>query len=252
MDAELAHREEFERELETARIASEAAQKVVQGARADAERLKQAVLALEERKARLNDLRGRIAPRRTGLRPGTAAAGSGRARLREFETVLAARTEIEEGWARLEAARAEEIAWGERLLRSNEVTRQLGAAELAVTQARLAVESEQRRLHERGEELARKAARRAAQKAALEGAQSLLAQMAKHEERRESLGRELNALSGREGEVRSECERLKREGTDVRVTHGHTARGIGGLPALPEADEPRGPHERARFSGGRA
>ena len=133
-------------------------------------------------------------------------------RLAQFDAVLAQRAEIEAGWAALSAARAEDAEWNARLLRHTQASERVNRARLAVDQARLALEAEDRRLSDRQAELGRRVTAGQEQAKALTAAQTILAHMAEQQARRDAIAAELREIGERTAALRSENDRIKTDG----------------------------------------
>ena len=175
----------------------------------------EARLAVQERRAQarqLADLRGRLARAERDLVDGRGQLDTAKVRLAQFDAVLAQRAEIEAGWAALSAARAEDAEWNARLLRHTQSSERVNRARLAVDQARLALEAEDRRLSDRQAELGRRVAAGQEQAKALAAAQAILAHMAEQQARRDAIAVELRAIGERTAALRSENDRIKTDG----------------------------------------
>ncbi len=215
MDAELARRGDYEARLASARAAAAAAVTALRSAEADQARAR---LALQERQAlarQLADLRNRLARAERDLADLHRELDGARARLGQFEAVVAQQEEIEAGWARLQAARAEHAAWSTRLLRQTQLSERLARAQLAVDQARLALEAESRRQRDRHDELGRKVAAGQEQAAVLAEAQAILTRLAEQQARRDAIAVELRQVGERAAALRSENGRLKADGQAI-------------------------------------
>ena len=124
--------------------------------------------------------------------------------------------EIEAGWAALQQARADDAAWNARLLRHTQLQEQVHRGQLAVSQARLALEAEQRRLADRHAELGRKVTAGQEQALNLAQARAALAQFDALQARRDALAAELREVSERAAALKVENDRLKAEGQAVK------------------------------------
>ena len=187
IDAELSRRVNYEARLQAARAA--AAQGAAALRSAELEQA-EARLAVQERRAQarqLADLRGRLTRSERDLVDGRGQLDTAKVRLAQFDAVLAQRAEIEAGWAALSTARADDAAWNARLLRHTQLSERVNRARLAVDQARLALEAEERRLSDRQAELGRRAAAGQEQAKALAAAQTILAHMAEQQTRRDAV-----------------------------------------------------------------
>ncbi len=212
IDAELSRRADYEARLQAARAA--AAQGVAALRTAEVEQAA-ARLAVQERRSQarqLADLRGRLARAERDLVDGRGQLDTAQVRQAQFEAVLAQRAEIEAGWAALSAARAEDAAWNARLLRHTQASERVNRARLAVDQARLALEAEERRLSDRQAELGRRIAAGQEQAKALATVQAILAHMTEQQARRDAIAAELRTIGERMAALRSENDRIKTDG----------------------------------------
>ena len=212
IDAELSRRADYEARLQAARAA--AAQGAAALRTAEVEQA-EARLAVQERRAQarqLADLRGRLARAERDLGDGRGQLDTAKVRLAQFDAVLAQRAEIEAGWAALARRRAEDAEWNARLLRHTQASERVNRARLAVDQARLALEAEDRRLSDRQAELGRRIAAGQEQAKALAAAQAILAHMAEQQARRDAIAAELREIGERTAALRSENDRIKTDG----------------------------------------
>ena len=113
---------------------------------------------------------------------------------------------------RSSAARAADAEWNARLLRHTQLSERVNRARLAVDQARLALEAEDRRLSDRQAELGRRIAAGQEQAKALAAAQTILAHMAEQQARRDAIAAELREIGERAAALRSENDRIKTDG----------------------------------------
>ena len=102
--------------------------------------------------------------------------------------------------------------WNARLLRHTQLSERVNRARLAVDQARLALEAEERRLSDRQAELGRRVAAGQEQAKALAAAQTILAHMAEQQARRDAIAAELREIGERAAALRSENDRIKADG----------------------------------------
>ena len=212
IDRELARRPQYEAQLATARVNVQTATLTCRAAEAEQARARLALQALEEQERQLKDLRSRMARSERDLAEARTQLGPAQVRLDEFETVLGQRVEIEAGWAALEQARQQDAAWNERLLQHTGLQAKLNAAQLAVSQARSALEIEQRHLVGREQELRRQIAAGQEQAATLAQAQATLAHFAGQQARRDQVSAELQDAAGRLGELKHENDQIRIEG----------------------------------------
>jgi exonuclease SbcC len=216
IDRELDRRPVYETQLNAARAAVMTAGLALRAAEAEQATIRQTLQTAREQARHLDDLRSRLERTRRELAEVQRQAVSARARLAEYEAVLAQRDEIEAGWAALEAARQADAAWNTRLLHYTGLQERLNQARMAVNQARLAVEAEQKRLSDRQIDLARRINAGQAQAATLAQVQEILAGLALKQERRSALVAELREVAERSGSLRSENERLRVEGQSLK------------------------------------
>ena len=215
IDAELSHRGDYEARLQAARTTAAVAVAALRTAEAEQAKAR---LGVQERQAearQLADLRSRLARAERDLADVRAQLGAARTRQGQFEAMLAQREEIEAGWAALGAARAGDATWNTRLLRHTQLAERVNRARLAMDQARLALETEVRRLSDRQAELGRKIAGGQEQAKVLAEAQAILSRMAEQQARREALAAELRALAERAATLRSENDRIKSDGQAI-------------------------------------
>ena len=244
-DAELGRRADYEVRLRAARASAATAAALLKTAEVEQARARLAVQERQAQTRQLADLRSRLARAERDLAEGRSQLDAARAQLAQFEAVLVQRAEIEAGWAALQGARADNAAWNARLLRHTQVSEQLNRARLAVDQARLALEAEQRRLTDRQAELGRKVAAGQEQAAVLAEMQEVLTRLAEHQSRRDAITVELRDLGERSAGIRHELERLKAEGQAVKDKMEMMAAAESA--ACPLCEQPLSPDHRDRM-----
>ena len=216
IDRDLGRRAEHEARLAVAQVAVAAAAQALRIAEAQRARYR---LAAQERQAQarqLADLRIRLARAERDLADVLQQLSTVRNRLKQFETVLEEKAEIEAGWAALQAAREAEAGWNARLLRHSKLQESVSRAVLAVSHGRLELEAEQRRLAGRQRELEGRVTAGEQQAAILAQAQEVLAHLAVCEARREVIAGELLEIAELSAACRAESERVKSEGQAAR------------------------------------
>jgi len=216
IDAELADRATVEARLAEARHAVESAQAALSLAEAERTAARSQVQALRAQQQQLKDLLARTERDERELADLRSQLAQANARLRTLETTVAQRDEIEAGWRELEAVRAAEAGWNERLRRYSELQARVTRAQRAVDQARMELASEARRLEDRSTELGAKAATVDAHRTTLAEVQAHLAQSDQQQARRDAITVELLELGDRSAGARHEMERVKAEGQAVR------------------------------------
>ena len=216
IERDLARRADYEAQLSAARAAALAAVDALRLAEAEQAGCRSQVEGLRAQANQLADLRNRLGRAEQELSAGRQQLEAAKTRLAQIEAVLSQRDEIEAGWAALQRARADDSAWNARLLRHTQLQEQVNRAKLAVGQARLALESEQKRLSDRHAELGRKVAAGQEQAINLAQARTALAHFNELEARRDGLAAELREVVERSAALKVESDRLKVEGQAVR------------------------------------
>jgi DNA repair protein SbcC/Rad50 len=216
IDRELARRPVYEAQLAAARATVSAAGHALHAAEAEQTAARLNLQSIQDQARQAEELRGRLARAQRDLADSRQQLAAVQARLNEFMAVLAQRAEIEAGWEALKAARQEEAGWNTRLIHHTALQEGLSKARLAVHQARLALENDERRLRDRLEELNRRA--EAGQTAAGQLAEvtEILAQLSALQERRETIGSELRETTEESATLRAENERMRVEGQGLR------------------------------------
>jgi len=213
---DLARRGDYEAQLSAARAAALSAADALRRAEAEQGQARLAAQNLQAQANQLADVRRRLARGEDELKAVSGQLAAAKTRLGQVEALLAQRGEIEAGWAALQRARADDAAWNARLLRHTHLQEQLHRARLAVSQARLALEADQKRLADRHVELGRKIAAGQEQALNLAQARAALAQFAALEARRDALAPELRAVVEQMAGLKTENDRLKAEGQAVK------------------------------------
>jgi exonuclease SbcC len=216
IDRELARRDEYEARLQAARDAAAQAVQALRSAEAEESRHRLAVQERQGQARQLADLRARLVRAERDLADGRKQLDAARAQLAQFEAVLAQRDEIDAGWGELQQFRAENVDWNARLLRHTQIREQLNQAQLAVDQARLALEADRRRFHDRVADLGQKVGAGREQERVVSELKTLLVGLAAQEARREAIAAELRGLVEHAAALRTESERLKADGQAVR------------------------------------
>jgi len=216
IERDLVRRSDYQAQLSAAHTAALTAAAALRQAEAEQGQARLAVQGLQAQAQQLADLRRRLARGEEELRTGGQQLEAGRQRLAQIEKVLAERDEIEAGWAALQSAREDDAAWNGRLLRHTQTQERLNGARLAVDQARLALEADQKRLADRHADLGRKIAAGQEQSLLLAQARVALAHLDELQARRDALAAELRELGERSATLKAENDRLKAEGQAVR------------------------------------
>jgi exonuclease SbcC len=216
IDRELARADEYRQSLRAAQTAAAQAVQVLRSAEEEQSRSRTAVQERHAQSRQLSDLKTRLARAERDLADSERQLTAARTDLASLETILARQQEIEEGWAALQAARAEDDAWNAKLLRTTQLSERLNQAQWAVAQARLALEADRRRLLDRQQDLQRKVAFGLDQRKVRAHLQELLLDLAARETRRQAIVDELRSVGERAAELRIRGERLRADGLAVR------------------------------------
>ena len=212
IDRELARRPVYEAQLQAARATVSAAAQALRAAEAERATIRQSLQSAQEQARQLQELRVRLQRAQRDLAEAVQAWTAAKARLAEYEALLAQRSEIEQGWQALLAARQEDSTWNARLLRYTGLQEQLNRARMTINQARLALEADHKRLVERCDEMKARILAAQTQAAILAEAQKVLAELALKAERRSALAAELRDVLDRSTALRVENERIRVEG----------------------------------------
>jgi exonuclease SbcC len=231
IDSEMGQREAHEAALAAARAEVEAANAAQKLAEAEQMAAAAAVQALRSQEQQLVDLKARMTRSESDLASLRQQAARSEERLREYEKVIGQRAEIEQGWTDLQAARAAEADWSERLRRHSALREKFGQAERAIDRERVELAGEQRRLQARVNDVAGRAATIEDHRRTLAEAQEALEELSRQAERRDSIAAELGLLGETAAGLRHELDRIKDEGQAVKER----------LDMLREADEARCP-----------
>jgi exonuclease SbcC len=212
IERDLARRGDYEAQLSAARAAALVAADALRKAETERADCRVKVEGLRAQANQLADLRRRLSRAEAELNTAREQWEAARKRLAQIEAVLAHRTEIEAGWAALQRARGDDAAWNARLLRNTQFQERINRTGLAVSQARMALESDQRRLSDRHAELGRKIAAGKEQEIPLAQARVALADLDVLQARRDALAAELREVIERAAALKVESDRLKVEG----------------------------------------
>ncbi len=216
IERDLARRGDYEAQLSAARGTALAAVEKLRAAETEQARSRLQVEGLRAQANQLADLRRRLARGEEESKALDRQLAAAQSRLEQIATLLAQRGEIEAGWASLQQARADDAAWNARLLRHTRLQEEIQHARLAVSQARLALEAEQRRLADRQAELSRKIAFGQEAAVSLAQARAALAQFDVLQARRDALAAELRDVIERAAGLKAQNDRLKAEGQAVK------------------------------------
>jgi DNA repair protein SbcC/Rad50 len=211
IDHELGRRAEHQGRLDEARREVSVAVGALRAAETEQAASRLQVEALRGQAKQLNDLRNRLARAERDLSDARTQLVAAQARLQNFETVLAQREEIEQGWARLQQARADDAGYNARLLKHSQFQEKVSRIERAIDAARAGLQLEHRRLLDREADLGRKVTTGQEQAKMLAEAQQVLARMAEQHARRQAIAAEVRELAERLAGLRAAMDRAKQD-----------------------------------------
>ena len=227
IDAEMAQRDAYEAALAAARAEVDSATAAQKVAEAEQMAAASAMQALRSQDQQLTDLKARMARGENDLSGLRQQAARAEERVREYETVIGQREEIEKGWRELQAARESEADYSERLRRHSALREKLGQAQREVDQERAELAGDLRRLDARVAEVAARSATVEEHRRNLAETQAALAELGRQAERRDAVAAELRELAEAGAGLRHQLDRVKEEGQAVKER----------LDMLREADE---------------
>ncbi len=215
-EAEIARLPEYERALQEAQAVAQEAERIMQQAEAD-------VTEIERQRERARTLRAQqtqVEARLRGLKAEfdklCAERDQHKALLRQYQSALSQREEIERGFAELEQARALNEALNLKLASMAGLNERKYAAERLIAEARHALERElaeaRRRLNEL-RELAADPSLEAKQRMMSEKLDQLMANQREREERQ----RQLSEARERQGAARAQNEVLRQEMRELKA-----------------------------------
>ncbi len=215
-EAEIARLPEYERALQEAQAVAQEAERIMQQAEAD-------VTEIERQRERARTLRAQqtqVEARLRGLKAEfdklCAERDQHKALLRQYQSALSQREEIERGFAELEQARALNEALNLKLVSMAGLNERKYAAERLIAEARHALERElaeaRRRLNEL-RELAADPSLEAKQRMMSEKLDQLMANQREREERQ----RQLSEARERQGAARAQNEVLRQEMRELKA-----------------------------------
>lgn len=247
IDAEVAQRAAHEAALAQAKAEVESATATLQLAEAEQRAVAAAAQALRSQDQQLTELKNRLTRSERELAALRQQAAREAERLSGIEKTLAQAGEIEAGWRGLQAARAAEADWGERLRRHSALREQMNRVQREIDAERAELGGEQRRMQARVKELAAKADAAETHRRTLAEAQAAIAELTLRSERRDAIAAEMRGLAEEGAGLRHELDRVKEEGQAVKER----------LDMLLEADEatcpvcsqPLSPEHRKQVAG---
>jgi len=167
IDAELVNEPRYHEELVAAQAESTRLASALKDAEHELSSLRERKNVLDLKAGQLKDLKTRIARAESDIADAEAQADTHRQRIAEYETTLAQRSAIEEGYAALQQARAENDALNRALSRLAQLQNEERQVERQIDSERSRLLVEQRSLQERIKELAARRQRAAGREADL-------------------------------------------------------------------------------------
>lgn len=216
IDAELAQRPQHEEDLRSATLAETQATLRRDAAKSAADAARLALQDLTNKQAARQDLAKRL---ERALRD-HAETGQQlqvtQKRLVGVEALLAERQVIEQGHADLEAARAEEQAWSERLHARRPLEQEFQGLQRVWLEAKGEIEREQAVVQRQLAEVEKRAAAVAELTATAEGVKVEIARLAEHQARSQENRDRLAALGAERQRLDAERTRIEAEGMKLR------------------------------------
>jgi exonuclease SbcC len=216
VDRELARQPEYETEQAGAEARVSELSAAVKEAEAALRDLRGQQQALEHQQARLRDLERRLAQAEREVGEIETQISERQARLAAYEAALAERSQVEQGYADLTAAREAEASWNERLAQYARLQDRQRELERAVDAARHQLDLEMGRLAERARDLERRAAEAPRHERDLAEVRQRLGQLADKQAERDAAASQLQALAEetaglqvRNEQMRTEMEALR-------------------------------------------
>lgn len=195
MDAELAREPQYRADQEQAEGEVARLSVAVREAEAALQELRHAVQGLEHKRDRLRDVERRLARDEKELAEAQALVEGSEKNLRLYEQTLAARQEIESGYAALLEARQAEKSWNERLAQVVQLQERQRDLERAIDDARRELDLELGRLRGRVSHLERQAGDIATHERNLQAVRGRLAALAKQQAERDAAQGRVQKLS---------------------------------------------------------
>jgi exonuclease SbcC len=216
LDRELARQPEYEAELARAEVCVAELSAAVKEAERTLRDLRHEQQMLEHQQARLRDLDRRLAQVEQEVGEIEAQITERQQRLTLYETTLAERQQVEEGYAALVTAREAEASWNARLAQYVQMQDRQHRLERTVDAARRELDLASGRLQERIRELERRASEQPLLEHKLTETRTQLALLAEQQARRDAAQAEVQALAEesaglqvRNDQLRADIDALK-------------------------------------------
>jgi exonuclease SbcC len=195
IDRELARQPEYEAELAQSKSRVAELSTIVKEAEAALHDLRHEQQTLEHQQDRLRDLDRRLAQAEREVDEIEAQIASTQQRLNLYETSLAQRQQVEEGYAALLRVRQSEAGWNERLAQVVQIQGQQRQLERAVDAARHELDLAQGRLGERIRELERRGAEKPRHERELDEVRARLDRLAERQAERDAAREQIQSMA---------------------------------------------------------
>jgi len=211
IDRELDRQPEYEAELAQSQSRVAELSAIVKEAEAALHDLRHEQQTLEHQQDRLRDLDRRLAQAGREVKEIEAQIASTQQRLSLYETTLAQRQQVEEGYAALLRARGSEAGWNERLAQVVQIQGQQRELERAVDAARHELDLAKGRLGERIRELERRGAEKPKHERELDEVRARLARLAERQTERDVAREQIQSMAEESARLQVRNEQLRAE-----------------------------------------
>jgi exonuclease SbcC len=211
IDRELDRQPEYEAELAQSQSRVAELSTIVKEAEAALHDLRHEQQTLEHQQDRLRDLDRRLAQAGREVKEIEAQIASTQQRLSLYETTLAQRQQVEEGYAALLRARGSEAGWNERLAQVVQIQGQQRELERAVDAARHELDLAKGRLGERIRELERRGAEKPKHERELDEVRARLARLAERQTERDAAREQIQSMAEESARLQVRNEQLRAE-----------------------------------------
>ena len=211
IDRELARQPEYEAELAQSKSRVAELSTIVKEAEAALHDLRHEQQTLEHQQDRLRDLDRRLAQAEREVDEIEAQIASTQQRLNLYETSLAQRQQVEEGYAALLRVRQSEAGWNERLAQVVQIQGQQRQLERAVDAARHELDLAQGRLGERIRELERRGAEKPRHERELDEVRARLDRLAERQAERDAAREQIQSMAEESAGLQVRNDQLRAE-----------------------------------------
>ena len=211
IDRELARQPEYEAELAQSKSRVAELSTIVKEAEAALHDLRHEQQTLEHQQDRLRDLDRRLAQAEREVDEIESQIASTQQRLNLYETSLAQRQQVEEGYAALLRVRQSEAGWNERLAQVVQIQGQQRQLERAVDAARHELDLAQGRLGERIRELERRGAEKPRHERELDEVRARLDRLAERQAERDAAREQIQSMAEESAGLQVRNDQLRAE-----------------------------------------